>query len=99
MAKKETKKAVAKKQQEDNNGLFSIYGCRKSKSGERLNVIILRGDENSKEWATISLKLDSKKAKVKAKIKDDIGYIAIPMLQDFDDEDDSDDEDDDALPF
>ena len=93
-------KAVAKKQQEDNNGLFSIYGCRLSKSGERLNVIILRGDENSKEWATISIKLDNKKAKVKAKVKDDIGYIAIPMLQDFNDSDeDEDDEDDDALPF
>lgn len=99
MAKKETKKVVAEKQREDNNGLFSIYGCRLSKSGERLNVIILRGDENSKEWATISIKLDNKKAKVKAKIKDDIGYIAIPMLQDFDDSDEEDEEDDDALPF
>lgn len=98
MAKKETKKADANTQREDNNGLFSIYGCRLSKSGERLNVIILRGDENSKEWATISLKLDTKKSKVKAKIKDDIGYIAIPMLQDFGDSDE-DDEDDDALPF
>ncbi len=97
MAKQVKTKAVAKKQQEDNNGLFSIYGCRVSKSGERLNVIILRGDENSKEWATISLKLNSKKAKVKAKVKDDIGYIAIPMLKDFDDSDE--DEDDDALPF
>ena len=98
MTKQTKSEAVAKKQQEDNKGLFSIYGCRLSKSGERLNVIILRGDENSKEWATISLKLDSKKSKVKAKIKDGIGYIAIPMLQDFDDSDE-DDEDDDALPF
>lgn len=92
--KKETKK-TQKTEKKNNNALFSVYGARLSKSGERVNVSLVRGKDDNKEWATISIKLGESSSKVKARIKDDLAYLKIPMLQVEED----DEEDNDALDF
>ena len=73
MAKKEAKK--------NGNELFTVYGARLSKSGERVNVSMVRGKDDAREWASVSIKINNKNAKVKAKIEGDFAYIKIPMLK------------------
>lgn len=62
--------------------LFNIYGARKSKDGSKLNVTLIRGHEDTKEYATISLKLDDKQSKTKATIREGYAYIKIALLED-----------------
>lgn len=81
--KKETK-------QDSGNALFTVYGARLSKSGERVNVSLVRGKDDAKEWATISVKMGESDAKVKAKIEGDFAYIKIPMLKQDAKKDDAD---------
>ena len=80
---KETKK-------ENGNSLFTVYGARLSKSGERVNVSLVRGKDDAKEWATISVKIGKSDAKVKAKIEGDFAYIKVPMLKQDTKKDDAD---------
>lgn len=86
--KKETKKQETK--QDNGNALFTVYGARLSKSGERVNVSLVRGKDDAKEWATISVKIGKSDAKVKAKIEGDFAYIKIPMLKQDAKKDDAD---------
>ena len=85
MTKKETKQTMTKKEtkqtKENGNALFSVYGARLSKSGERVNVSLVRGKDDAKEWATISVKIGKSDAKVKAKIEGDFAFIKVPMLK------------------
>ena len=37
---------------------FNIYGARKSKDGKRLNITIVSGSNDEREFATISLDLE-----------------------------------------
>ena len=101
--KKSAKKAkIAKK---SNNTLFSIYGARESNSGERVNISLVCGDEDSKQWATVSIK--KKGGKIKVKLEDEFVTLKIPRLdvEDEEDEEDEDDEDeevddeDEDIPF
>ena len=70
------------------NQLLTIYGCRKSKSGTRLNLTLVRneGDEVGKEFFTACIKLDnSGKVKVKegkTKNGEDVYLLAVPVLTD-----------------
>lgn len=86
--KKETKKQEVI--QENGNTLFTVYGARLSKSGERVNVSLVRGKDDAKEWATISVKIGKGDAKVKAKIEGNFAYIKIPMLKQDTKKDDAD---------
>ena len=100
--KKSAKKAkIAKK---SNNTLFSIYGARESNSGERVNISLVCGDEDSKQWATVSIK--NKGGKIKVKLEDEFVTLKIPRLdvedEDEEDEDDEDEEvedEDEDIPF
>lgn len=74
---------------ENNNALYSIYGARLSKSGERVNISLVCGKDDNKKWATISIKLGNSDTKVKAKIDGDFALLKIPMLK----------QDSDALDF
>ena len=90
--KKSAKKAkIAKK---SNNTLFSIYGARESNSGERVNISLVCGDEDSKQWATVSIK--KKGGKIKVKLEDEFVTLKIPRLDvEDEDEEDEDEEDED----
>ena len=89
-----TKKAkTAKTAKKSNNTLFSIYGARESNSGERVNISLVCGDEDSKQWATVSIK--KKGGKIKVKLDDEFVTLKIPRL---DVEEDEEDEDED-IPF
>ena len=94
-----TKKAkTAKTAKKSNNTLFSIYGARESNSGERVNISLVCGDEDSKQWATVSIK--KKGGKIKVKLDDEFVTLKIPRLDVKDEEDEEDEEDEDEeLPF
>lgn len=85
MAKNDKAGKTAKQgKKEEGNKLFSIYGARQSNSGERVNISLLRGQDDAREWATITIK-DSKgqkaeDGKVCAYIKGDYAFIRVPML-------------------
>ena len=101
--KKSAKKA--KTAQKSNNALFSIYGARESNSGERVNISLVRGDEDSKQWATVSIK--KKGGKIKVKLEDELVTLKIPRLdvedeedeEDEDEEDEEDEDEDEDIPF
>lgn len=104
--KKSAKKAkTAKTAKKSNNTLFSIYGARESNSGERVNISLVCGDEDSKQWATVSIK--KKGGKIKVKLDDEFVTLKIPRLdvededeEDEDEEDEDEDEDEDEnIPF
>ena len=99
--KKSTKKAkTAKTTKKNNNTLFSIYGARESNSGERVNISLVCGDEDSKQWATVSIK--KKGGKIKVKLDDEFVTLKIPRLDVEDEEDeyeDEEDEEDEEIPF
>ena len=95
--KKSTKKAKTAKK--NNNTLFSIYGARESNSGERVNISLVCGEEDSKQWATVSIK--KKGGKIKVKLDDEFVTLKIPRLdvEDEENEEDEEDEEDEELPF
>lgn len=68
------------------NQLLSIYGCRKSKSGTRLNVTLVANDGDKKTYFTASVKLDnSGKVKVKegkTKNGEEVYLLSVPVLTD-----------------
>ncbi len=41
------------------NKIFSIFGARKSKSGKYYNIIIVNGNDDKKEYATIAMPCDN----------------------------------------
>lgn len=99
---------ATKKTKKSNNTLFSIYGARESNSGERVNISLVCGDEDSKQWATVSIK--KKGGKIKVKLEDEFVTLKIPRLdvEDEEDEDeeveevkktDDEDEEDEEIPF
>lgn len=64
------------------NDLLSIYGARVSKSGKHVNITLVRGEEDEKEYFTSCVKLDNK-AKTQAKIKDGYVIVKIALLKDM----------------
>lgn len=81
-----TKKQATKASEQTKSAstLYSVYGARMSKSGERVNVSLIKGNDDKKEWACVSVKLDGD-GKIKAQIKDGFAFIKIPMLAEDED--------------
>ena len=61
--------------------LYTIYGCKKSKSGDKLVITLVQGHDDDKVFINACVKLD-KTGKVKARIdrKQKLGIVAIPLL-------------------
>lgn len=68
------------KQTKSESTLYSVYGARISKSGERVNVSLVKGKNDDKQWACVSVKLDNPDGKVQAQVKNGFAYIKIPLL-------------------
>ena len=69
------------------NQLLTIYGCRKSKSGMRLNLTLVRNEgEVGKEFFTACIRLDNGgKVKVKegkTKNGEEVYLLSVPVLTD-----------------
>ena len=80
MATKQTKQKQTKQEQtKSDNALYSIYGARMSKSGKRVNVSLVKGNGDEKQWASVSIALEND-GKVKVKVKDDYAIIKVPFL-------------------
>ena len=89
-----SKKKTTEKKKGDLKGLWKIYGSRVSKSGERINISIIRADstDDDKKFACITLPKEGSKS-VKVKVKDYETVIRIPRLDVTEDEEDEEDED------
>lgn len=89
-----------KSNQRQSTPLYSVYGARISKSKKFVNVSLVNGEEDDKQWATACV---SKKGKyVKVKVTEDAVILTIPRLdvedeEDEEDEDEEDEEDDKPL--
>ena len=64
---------------EKGNQMLSIYGCRKSKSGNYLNVTLIGNEGEKKVYFTACVKLDNS-GKVKAKEGHEVYLLSIPVL-------------------
>ena len=69
---------------EKGNQMLSIYGCRKSKSGNHLNITLVGNEGEKKVYFTACVKLDNS-GKVKAKegkTKEghEVYLLSIPVL-------------------
>ena len=90
---KEAKKPS--KKSNDLSGLWKIYGSRMAKSGERINISILRADstDDKKIFGTITLPTEGTR-NTKVKVKDFETIIRIPRLDVAESDDDDFEEDD-----
>ena len=69
---------------EKGNQMLSIYGCRKSKSGNHLNITLIGNEGEKKVYFTACVKLDNT-GKVKAKESKtkeghEVYLLSIPVL-------------------
>ena len=69
---------------EKGNQMLSIYGCRKSKSGNHLNITLVGNEGEKKVYYTACVKLDNsgkvKTKEGKTKNGDDVYLLSIPVL-------------------
>ena len=72
---------MATKNKTTNKKFHSIYGARLSKAGNHVNITLVSGEKDNREWVNCSVKIDSQ-SRISAKVKDGFAYIKIPMLQD-----------------
>ena len=89
--KKSTSTKSSSKATKSTNALYSIYGARMSKSGERVNISILTGRDEDVSWGTISLPIDGSK-NVKVTVKELEVVLKVPRV-DLNNEEDEEDED------
>lgn len=84
--------------------LFSIFGACESKDAKRVNISLVTGKDDSREWSTISIAKDGKgKTKLEIKTNKKTGQrycvLYIPFLDEKKDEDVTNKIDDNKLPF
>ena len=71
----------AKDEPKTESTLYTIYGARYSKSGERINVSLVTGKDANKSWACTSIKIDNPDGRVQCKIvNNEFVYVKIPLL-------------------
>ena len=58
-----------KKGENNMSKLFSIFGARESKDAKRVNISLVTGKDDNREWASISIAKDGK-SKTKVEIKE-----------------------------
>lgn len=83
------------------NKLLTIYGARLSKSGQHINLTLVEGEGDQKQFYTACVKVDEE-AKTHGSIEDNEAIIIVPLLQDkkkVDDFDQLDEVTDEDLPF
>ena len=87
-----------KSKKKQSTPLYSVYGARVSNSGKYVNLSLVNGEDDEKEWATACVK---KKGKyIKVKVNDDTITLTIPRLDVEDEvEDEDEDEDEDGKPL
>ena len=63
------------------NKLLTIYGARLSKSGQHINLTLVEGEGDQKQFYTACVKVDEE-AKTHGNIEDNSAIIVVPLLQD-----------------
>lgn len=63
------------------NTLLTIYGARKSKNGKYINLTLISGEGQDKQFYTACVKFDNSK-RVSGRIEDDAAVIFVPLLTD-----------------
>lgn len=83
------------------NKLLTIYGARLSKSGQHINLTLVEGEGDQKQFYTACVKVDEE-SKTHGSIEGHEAIIVVPLLQDkkkVDDFDQLDEITDEDLPF
>lgn len=62
------------------NTLLTIYGARISKSGKHINLTLVSGEGDQKQFYTACVKIDED-AKTHGSIEDNKAIIVVPMLK------------------
>ena len=62
------------------NTLLTIYGARISKSGKHINLTLVSGEGDQKQFYTACVKIDED-AKTYGSIEDNKAIIVVPMLK------------------
>lgn len=83
-----------KSKKKQSTPLYSVYGARVSNSGKYINLSLVSGEEDEKQWATACVKRGGKY--IKTKTNADTITLVIPRL---DIEDDDEDEDEEVGPI
>ena len=68
------------------NTLLTIYGARISKSGKHINLTLVSGEGNQRQFYTACVKIDEE-AKAHGSIEGNEAIIVVPMLESQKDED------------
>lgn len=77
------------------NTLLTIYGARISKSGKHINLTLVSGEGDQKQFYTACVKIDEN-AKTHGSVEDDEAIIIVPLLHD---QKPKGQDDNDGLPF
>ena len=62
------------------NTLLTIYGARISKSGKYINLTLVNGEGETKQFYTACVKIDNK-AKTRGSVEGNEAIIVVSMLQ------------------
>lgn len=85
MADKENKQTQNQVQEQPaekpESKLYNFYGAREAKSGKGVNISLVTGKDDNKEWASVYVKYDAD-GKVKVKVQDGFVYVKIPLMKD-----------------
>ena len=68
--------------------LYNFYGAREAKSGKGVNISLVSGKDDKKEWASVYVKYDAD-GKVKVKVKDGFVIVKVPLLKEDKDKKDT----------
>ena len=60
--------------------LYNFYGAREAQSGEGINISLVKGKDDNREWASVYIKYDAD-GKVKVQVKNGFAYIKVPILK------------------
>ena len=62
------------------NTLLTIYGARISKSGKHINLTLVSGEGDQKQFYTACVKIDEN-AKIRGSVENNEAIIVVPMLR------------------
>lgn len=74
--------------------LLNLYGAKRSKSGNHLNITLTTGEHGKRNWFTCPIKM-ALDAKIHAEIQGNCAVIYVPLLKDEKQEEIKDED----LPF
>ena len=79
--------------------IYSIYGAKYSKKGDRVNINLISGQNDSKEFACVSLPKNSDKIKIVEDLDTKTEYVYLKIRINKDAPKEESKKEENALPF